>query len=84
MQKRAEAPKIDGFAAILLKDNFRCGVLRHTRNREDIFLTSFDFFRKTEIGQLDVPFLIDHDVLWFQIAVYNIPAVHVFEGEYNL
>ena len=84
MQKRAQAPEINCFAAILLQNNFRGGVFRHPRNGENIFLASFDFFRESEIGQFDVPFLIDHDVLGFQIPVDDIPAVHIFEGEYNL
>ena len=68
----------------MLKYYFRCGVFRHSRDREDVFLSSFNFFGESEIGELDVAFAVNHDIFRFEVSVDDIFAVHIIEGKNDL
>ena len=68
----------------MLKYDFRCGVFRHSRDREDVFLSSFNFFGESEIGEFDVAFVVDHDVFRFEVSIDDIFAVHVVKGKNDL
>jgi len=68
----------------VLEQDLGCCILGHSRNGENIFLSSFYFFRQAKISQFHVAFFIEHDVLGFQVSIDNIPGVHVVQGQDDL
>ena len=42
-----------------------------------------DSLRKAEIGNLDVPLLIDQQILWLQVAVHDAARMQVLQRQHN-
>ena len=47
-------------------------------------MSSFDFFGESKVGEFDVAFAIDEDILRFEVAIDYISAMQEIEGEQDL
>lgn len=41
------------------------------------------FFAETEISEFCVTFLVEQNILRFEISIYNAPLMKIFQGEQN-
>lgn len=81
VDENTEGPPVNGLSVTLVQQHLRSKILGSTT---ECVGTSFAVFGKTEIGKLQVAFIIDENVLWLEITVDDVLRVKVLEHECNL
>jgi len=76
--QNTQGPPVDGFVVALGCDNFWRKVIRGTAKSPGDVL---DFLREAEIGNLQMTVSVEQQVLWLQIAIYDVARVQVVKSQ---
>ena len=81
IEQDAQSPPINSKTMTLIKQYFWRDILGRSANRIRTFL---DDLRESEIDHLQITVRANHNVLWFQVPVYDLLTLKILENGNNL
>lgn len=80
----AKTPPINRLPMSIFFNNLRSQILRRSTDRKSFIFSDNVVFRKSKICQLNVAFFVNEYIFWFEVSIYDVLRVEVFDGEDHL
>ena len=82
--KGAKAPQVGRLAVAAVNDNFGGHVLQGAAEGARGGVGPLELLAHAKVREDNVPGVVEHNVLWLEVAVHNVAAVEVLEGQRDL